>query len=256
MAAYGQCHFCNASVRFREGLRRHDSARVLDSWRLYDQSATVGRRARARVCGGLTRDGPGTSRRRDESRSSTGSAFIVRGTETIPAKAGELVYAADGIRTGDAGSVGVTLKDDTRLSLGPNSEVRLERYVYAPGQRRPRHGPEVRPRHGCVRLRTHREARARLHPSRNARGHRRRARHGARDSRRGAITTGRCAASDRSRLPWRCAAALGVRVRSQACRDGAAASAASAACRWSSCCRTPTARSGVSACRTSSARST
>lgn len=27
----------------------------------------------------------------------------------------------------------MTLKDDTRLSLGPNSEVRLERYVYAPG---------------------------------------------------------------------------------------------------------------------------
>lgn len=62
-----------------------------------------------------------------------GSAFILRGSDTIPAKAGELVYAADGIRTGDAGSVGITLKDDTRLSLGPNSEVRLERYVYAPG---------------------------------------------------------------------------------------------------------------------------
>jgi hypothetical protein len=63
----------------------------------------------------------------------SGSAFIVRGTETIPARAGELVFAADGLRTGDGGSVGVTLKDDTRLSLGPNSEVRLERYVYAPG---------------------------------------------------------------------------------------------------------------------------
>jgi hypothetical protein len=63
----------------------------------------------------------------------SGSAFILRGTETIPAKAGELVYAADGLRTGDAGSVGITLKDDTRLALGPNSEVRLERYVYAPG---------------------------------------------------------------------------------------------------------------------------
>lgn len=63
----------------------------------------------------------------------SGSAFIVRGARTIPATAGELVYAADGLKTGDGGSVGVTLKDDTRLSLGPNSEVRLERYVYAPG---------------------------------------------------------------------------------------------------------------------------
>jgi hypothetical protein len=63
----------------------------------------------------------------------SGAAFIVRGTEAIPARAGELVFAADGLRTGEAGSVGVTLRDDTRLSLGPNSEVRLERYVYAPG---------------------------------------------------------------------------------------------------------------------------
>ncbi|MGB2715572.1 MAG: FecR domain-containing protein [Vicinamibacterales bacterium] len=63
----------------------------------------------------------------------SGSAFIVRANETIPARAGELVFAADGLRTGDGGSVGVTLRDDTRLSLGPNSEVRLDRYVYAPG---------------------------------------------------------------------------------------------------------------------------
>jgi hypothetical protein len=63
----------------------------------------------------------------------SGSAFIVRGNDTIPARAGELVYAADGLRTGDGGSVGVTLRDDTRLSLGPNSEVRLDRFVYAPG---------------------------------------------------------------------------------------------------------------------------
>lgn len=63
----------------------------------------------------------------------SGSAFIVRGAETIPARAGELVFAADGLRTGEGGSVGVTLRDDTRLSLGPNSEVRLDRYVYAPG---------------------------------------------------------------------------------------------------------------------------
>lgn len=62
-----------------------------------------------------------------------GSAFIVRGNDAIPARAGELVFAADALRTGDGGSVGVTLRDDTRLSLGPNSEVRLDRYVYAPG---------------------------------------------------------------------------------------------------------------------------
>jgi hypothetical protein len=63
----------------------------------------------------------------------TGSAFILRGTSTIPAQPGQEVYEADGLRTGPDGTIGLTLKDDTRLSLGPASEVRLEKFLYAPG---------------------------------------------------------------------------------------------------------------------------
>ena len=37
---------------------------------------------------------------------------------TIPAQAGQPVFEADTLRTGADGRVGVTLKDDTRLSLG------------------------------------------------------------------------------------------------------------------------------------------
>jgi hypothetical protein len=43
-----------------------------------------------------------------------------------------VVFEADALRTGGDGSIGVTLKDDTRVSLGPNSEVRLDRFSYAP----------------------------------------------------------------------------------------------------------------------------
>jgi len=64
----------------------------------------------------------------------SGSAFIVRQNATLPARPGEPVFATDSLRTGADGSVGVTLQDDTRLSIGPSSEVRLERYVYAPGE--------------------------------------------------------------------------------------------------------------------------
>lgn len=63
----------------------------------------------------------------------TGTAFIVRGTTTIPAQPGLEVFEADGLRTGPDGTIGLTLKDDTRLSLGPASEVRLEKFLYAPG---------------------------------------------------------------------------------------------------------------------------
>jgi len=64
----------------------------------------------------------------------SGSAMIVRNNATVAAKPGQVVFANDALRTGGDGSVGVTLMDDTRLSLGPNSEVRLERYVYAPAE--------------------------------------------------------------------------------------------------------------------------
>jgi hypothetical protein len=63
----------------------------------------------------------------------SGSAFIVRDHAAIPAQPGQVVFEADSLRTGPDGSIGVTLKDDTRLALGPASEVRLERFAYAPG---------------------------------------------------------------------------------------------------------------------------
>ena len=62
----------------------------------------------------------------------SGSVFIVRASGLVPAKAGQDVFEADGLRTGPDGRVGITLKDDTRVSLGPSSEVRLDRFVYAP----------------------------------------------------------------------------------------------------------------------------
>jgi hypothetical protein len=64
----------------------------------------------------------------------TGSAFIVRQNTTLPAKPGDAVYAIDTLKTDADGTLGMTLMDDTRLSLGPSSEVRLERYVFAPAE--------------------------------------------------------------------------------------------------------------------------
>jgi hypothetical protein len=62
----------------------------------------------------------------------SGTAFIVRQGSAIPAEVGQVVFEADGLRTGTDGRVGVTLKDDTRVSIGPASEVRLDRFAYAP----------------------------------------------------------------------------------------------------------------------------
>jgi len=63
-----------------------------------------------------------------------GTATIVREHGAVAAKAGDPIYATDTLRTSADGSLGVTMRDDTRLSLGPNSEVKVDRYVYAPGE--------------------------------------------------------------------------------------------------------------------------
>lgn len=63
-----------------------------------------------------------------------GAAYIVRQNATIPAKPGDAVFPTDTLRTQANGVLGVTLADDTRVSLGPDSEMRLERYVFAPAE--------------------------------------------------------------------------------------------------------------------------
>jgi len=47
-----------------------------------------------------------------------------------------VIFEADELRTGADGRLGVTLKDDTRISLGPGSEVHVDRFVYAPAEAR------------------------------------------------------------------------------------------------------------------------
>ena len=66
-------------------------------------------------------------------KSVSGTAFIVRNGAEVAAQPGQPVFESDSLRTGADGKIGVTLKDDTRLALGPGSEVRLERFAYAPG---------------------------------------------------------------------------------------------------------------------------
>ena len=64
----------------------------------------------------------------------SGEAVVVRDGATIPAHSGVTVYASDSLRTGNDGRVGVTLADDTQVSIGPRSEVRLDSFVYEPTQ--------------------------------------------------------------------------------------------------------------------------
>jgi len=64
----------------------------------------------------------------------SGTVYVVRANGTSVVKAGDPVFATDALRTAADGKVGITLQDDTRVSLGPNSEMKVDRYVYSPGE--------------------------------------------------------------------------------------------------------------------------
>jgi hypothetical protein len=63
-------------------------------------------------------------------KNSKGEVSIERAGGRIPAAVGTAVFAADRVRTGADGSVGVTLRDSTLLSAGPNSLFVLERFAF------------------------------------------------------------------------------------------------------------------------------
>jgi len=66
----------------------------------------------------------------------TGTAFIVRQGQPIPAQVGQVVFESDVLRTAADGRIGVTMNDETRVSLAPGSEVRLAQFAYAPADGR------------------------------------------------------------------------------------------------------------------------
>ena len=63
-----------------------------------------------------------------------GTAMVQRGEKQLTAKDGLRIRMNDILITGKDGSLGVIFKDNTRISLGPDSKLTVTRYVYQPAQ--------------------------------------------------------------------------------------------------------------------------
>jgi hypothetical protein len=61
-----------------------------------------------------------------------GQVSVDRGGRALPAQVGMELLAADVVKTGADGSAGITMRDDSRLSIGPNSVLALERFDFDP----------------------------------------------------------------------------------------------------------------------------
>lgn len=63
-----------------------------------------------------------------------GTAVIERQHQTLPAKIGEKIFNSDSLITGSDGAVGMIFKDNTMLSLGPNTTVTIKEFLFSPGE--------------------------------------------------------------------------------------------------------------------------
>ena len=65
-------------------------------------------------------------------KTSNGDAKIISSGSPKVAKVGRQIQQNDVVVTGADGSLGVTFTDSTMLSLGPNTEIVVDKYVFDP----------------------------------------------------------------------------------------------------------------------------
>lgn len=65
-------------------------------------------------------------------RKTKGDVAIERAGNILKAEEGTPVYSNDTVKTGADGSVGILFKDNSRISLGPNSRLELKKFVFKP----------------------------------------------------------------------------------------------------------------------------
>jgi len=69
-------------------------------------------------------------------KSVAGQVSVERRGQTIDAREGFLLVGQDAVRTGADARVGILLRDGSRFSLGPNSELVLAKFEFEPAEGR------------------------------------------------------------------------------------------------------------------------
>ena len=69
-------------------------------------------------------------------KSASGDVRIARAGQEIKAEAGTTLQQKDVLRTGADGALGVTFRDNSTVSLGPNSDLAVETFVFEPAEKK------------------------------------------------------------------------------------------------------------------------
>ena len=67
-------------------------------------------------------------------KTASGEASLLRDGRRLAALPGTPLLLGDQLSTGATGALGVILRDDTVLSLGPSSQARIERFAFDPAR--------------------------------------------------------------------------------------------------------------------------
>lgn len=69
-------------------------------------------------------------------RNLSGTASVIRGSETIPAAEGMRILVGDTLVTGPDGSMGAIFRDDSTISMGPDSSFAVRGFEFSPKERK------------------------------------------------------------------------------------------------------------------------
>lgn len=69
-------------------------------------------------------------------KSVSGDVRIARGGQEIKAESGASLQQQDVLKTGADGALGVTFRDNSTVSLGPNTELAVESFVFEPAEKK------------------------------------------------------------------------------------------------------------------------
>lgn len=64
----------------------------------------------------------------------TGDAWVITAGQRVKAQVGTSVLLGSQLKTAKAASLGVTFKDNTLMSFGPDTELTVDEYLFAPAQ--------------------------------------------------------------------------------------------------------------------------
>lgn len=59
-----------------------------------------------------------------------GEAFVQRGAQRLPATTGLALTTGDTLITGKTGRIALAFIDDTRFAIGPDSRIRVDKFIY------------------------------------------------------------------------------------------------------------------------------